>query len=105
MSKVNLSGFCEVQKDVWERYTAQIKDAECKKCQKKELIMVSKWRADCKDCKTTHTIKKPKSFPKNMDDTNNWGATCDECGGKMKFHKGGSFGAYICGRCSNVMEV
>lgn len=102
---VNLNGFCEVQKAVWEKYTALIKDAPCKKCEQKKLKVVSKWRCECENCGTKYTIKKPKNFPKNMNDKRNWKATCDECGGTMDFYENQSSMAYICKKCGGVLEV
>lgn len=67
--------------------------------------MTHKWQAICDGCQTKHTITKPKNFPKNMDNTQNWKMKCDECGSVMQFHKGGVCGAYVCNRCNNVYEV
>jgi|GEM_PF-5535814 len=105
MSKVNLSGFCEVQKIVWEKYTKQITDCICTECEEKKLRIIQKWKCVCDGCGTKFTIKKPKNFPKNMDDRRNWKSTCGECGGKMDYHENRSGGAYICRKCSNILEV
>lgn len=105
MSKVELTGFCEVQKMVWENYTKGISNLSCKKCGEKQLQMTHKWRCQCQNCQTKHTIKKPKHFPKNMDDKRNWKSTCDECSGKMDYYENRSGGAYICRKCSNILEV
>ena len=105
LEKVNLSGFCLVQKEVWTNYVTKVRDLPCKKCSAKSLKMVSKWRCICIECDTKHTIKKPKGFPKNMDDKRNWKATCDECGGTMDYYENSHSMAYICNRCNNILEV
>jgi hypothetical protein len=102
---VNLSGFCEIQKEIWERYTSRITECECKSCNNKTLKMTSKWRCICETCNTSHTIKKPKNFPKNMNDKRNWKATCEECGGTMDYNESGFRLFYLCRKCGNVLEV
>lgn len=100
-----LSGFCEVQIEYWKRYTAAILNLECKHCHDKKLKMISKWHCVCESCNTRHTIKKPKGFPKNMDNKRNWKSTCCECGGVMDYYEAGYNMAYICKKCGNVLEV
>ncbi len=102
---INFSGFDELQKEVWKKYVSQLENCECKECNKKTLKMISKWKAMCSSCNTKHTIKKPSSFPKNMNDKRNWKATCDECGGIMDYYESGYRLAYLCRVCSNVLEV
>ena len=105
MKPIILNGFCEVQKIVWEEIKLKIEsEAKCLKCNS-SLKMTTKWLAECIECKTKHTIKKPKSFPKNMDDKRNWKSTCCECGGKMDYYENRSGGAYICRKCNNCLEV
>ena len=105
MKKVNLSGFCDIQKEVWEKFRKAVEEKlTCDKCNSK-LQMTAKFMAQCVECKTRYKIKKPKFFPKNMDDTRNWKATCCECSGTMDYFKNRSCGAYICRKCSNVLEV
>lgn len=103
--KVNLNGFCDTQKMVWEKYVAQLTESSCQKCDEKALEMTSKWKATCSNCETRYSIKKPKNFPKNMNNKRNWKASCDECGGKMDFYDNGHRMAYICNKCNNVLEV
>lgn len=105
MSEVNLSGFCLVQQEVWTNYVSGVSDLQCKECSKKSLKMVSKWRCVCTECDTKHTIKKPKNFPKNMDDKRNWKSKCSECGGVMDFYENSMSMAYVCRKCSSVLEV
>lgn len=53
--------------------------------------------------------KTPKAkIPKNlkrkdvdMNDSNNWKATCGECGGIMRYFNL----RYCCGKCGHIMEV
>lgn len=105
MSNINLSSFDEVQKEVWEKFTSKISECDCKKCGEKKLKMISKWKAICEECNTKFTIKKPKGFPRNMNDKRNWKATCCECGGIMDFYENKSGMAYLCRKCSNILEV
>ena len=105
MMGVNLDGFCDIQKDIWEKYTSSIKEAKCKKCKQISLVMTSKWKCICTNCNTKHTVRKPKNFPKNMNDKRNWKATCCECNGVMDYYENRSGGAYICRKCSNILEV
>jgi len=106
MSGVSLKGFCFIQEEVWKNKIKPVieKDGKCLKCGN-HLKMISKWKAACVECNTKHTIKKPKNFPKNMDDKRNWKATCDECSGTMDFYDSGTRMAYICKKCGNVLEV
>lgn len=102
---INLDGFCEVQKIVWEQFKKRVEEnCKCLKCGS-SLKMTSKFRAECIECHQKHTIKKPKNFPKNMDDKRNWKSTCCECGGTMDYYENRSGGAYICRKCSNILEV
>lgn len=105
MSKINLSGFCEVQKIFWENYTKTITGCICTECGEKKIRITQKWRCVCDECGAEYTIKKPKNFPKNMDDKRNWKSTCCECGGKMDYYENRSGGAYLCRKCGNSLEV
>lgn len=105
MADVNLKGFDIAQIEYWKAIKAKVEGGiGCKSCNGK-LKMISKWRAECVECGSGHTIGKPNNFPKNMSNPKNWKATCQECGGKMDFHQGGEFGAYICRKCGGVLEV
>ena len=102
---INLDGFCFIQEEVWLKIKEEVeKNGKCLKCSD-SLLMKSKWRAKCISCGTIHGIKKPKSFPKNMNDKSNWKATCDECSGTMDYYENSNGGAYICGKCNNILEV
>lgn len=66
-NKVNLDGFCEVQKNLWDKCIREKveSDLRCVKCDS-NLLMSSKWRASCVECGTKHQLKKPKNFPKKQ---------------------------------------
>ena len=105
MKPISLTGFCEVQKEVWQKFKKAVEEKlKCDKCNS-NLQMTAKFKAECTNCKTKYSIKKPKNFPKNMDNKRNWKATCDECGGKMDYYENRSGGAYICRKCNNCLEV
>ena len=39
--------------------------------------------------------------PKDMSDSRNWSATCEECGGKMDYYNL----RYCCRKCGHILEV
>lgn len=100
-----LKGFSDIQKDYWKAFTRTIGECSCKNCGAKKLTMTSKWKCTCSECSSEFDVKKPAKFPKNRSNQANWCATCCECGASMKFHRGGEFGAYICNKCGNILEV
>jgi len=92
---------CFVQGEMWRSLAKRIEKNECPRCKKTEVRVVSKWRARCKACDSDFRIKRPSNFPKNMNDTRNWKAKCDECGGVMDYY---NF-KYGCRKCGHILEV
>ena len=71
----------------------------CPLC-KGELEDIGYRKVRCKKCKETFKFKKQERVT-DMNDSNTWKATCDECGGIMNYY---NF-SYYCNKCGNVLEV
>lgn len=74
------------------------KQRKCLNC--KNYLTPLKYRKfKCEHCGDTYKIKH-KNIP-DMTDSNNWKATCDECGGIMDYYNL----KYCCKKCGNILEV
>ncbi len=104
MSVENFSKHCpeDFQRKSYERIINKVIDNKnCLKC-KWKLEQIWRWKFKCTECKSEFTIKSEPSLFKDMSDTKNWKADCNECGKVMKFYES-SF-TYRC-NCGNILEV
>lgn len=101
MKKEYPSDFTEPQKDWYDNLFKQVLELPCEKCGKKTLEKVSLWVVQCTSCKQLYGVYRPKILKKGLANSNNWKATCEECGGIMDYYNL----KYCCRKCGHILEV
>lgn len=78
------------------------KEVKCPTCLKAMTKIPNKrLRYECKEHGQFRIVRRRRAKPKDMNDSNNWKATCGECGGIMDYFNL----RYCCRKCGGILEV
>lgn len=79
----------------------QEKERLCPKCDKPLVKIDVPNRRMIFECSEHGKFRVVFRRPKDMSDSRNWKARCDECGGTMDYYNL----KYCCRKCGNILEV
>jgi len=93
----------EWQKEKYEHIINHIlENQSCLKCHWK-IKQIWRWSFECELCSAQFKTKAEPSLFKDLSDSKNWKANCNECSGIMDFNE--TKFAYLCRKCWNILEV